>query len=338
MADSKQDVVCGFDGNPDLFGLGVRVGIYIQMISFVLAGVFLPRESAYLQGSAFVFLLAIFIALIRETVAKTLHATEVALVAWLIIYQVIGVSSTLTKHLTVSSAVRMVLAFFIFPPFVGYMVWYWYVGIDTLPEGACGEYGFFWTKVNVRGWYRTLNKVIWTMAIAIVSIWGIIGGLLLLIAAVMGVVSIRRRIRERSSRAEEDVRARIQTPGKAPARASATAHLEKQDTWSSELRTKHPGLHKTLKCIGALFLAGLSLTITVTPMELLIKWNHVHGLDRLDSVGQLVPFILSAGQLVHVLYGIVTGAEEVKRGSILHEQGTSSALLEKLACADVNCE
>jgi hypothetical protein len=56
--------------------LGVRCGIYIQAISFFLAAFHLKKESAYLQSSAFVFLLAIFIALMRETVKRTLRALE----------------------------------------------------------------------------------------------------------------------------------------------------------------------------------------------------------------------------------------------------------------------
>lgn len=179
MDGSEQDGTCGFDGNPDLFGLGVRVGIYIQIVSFILAGVFLPKESAYLQGSAFVFLLAIFIALIRESVARTLHATEVALVGWLIMFQIMGVGSTLTRNLTVTSALRMTLGFLALPAYISYYVWFWFVGIDSVPQGTCDEYSFFWAKVNIRGWYRTVNKAIWTFGLVVVFILGVVGAVVL---------------------------------------------------------------------------------------------------------------------------------------------------------------
>jgi hypothetical protein len=40
----------------------------------------------------------------------------------------------------------------------------------------------------------------------------------------------------------------------------------------------------------------------VVPTELVLHWNKVRGVYQLDSVGQLIPFILGLGQLLDVLY------------------------------------
>lgn len=125
------------------------------------------------------FLLAIFIALIRESVARTLHATEVALVGWLIVFQIMGIGSTMTRNLTVTSALRMMLGFLALPAYISYYVWFWFVGIDSVPQGTCDEYSFFWAKVNIRGWYRTVNKAIWTFALVVVFILGVVGAVVL---------------------------------------------------------------------------------------------------------------------------------------------------------------
>jgi len=44
------------------------------------------------------------------------------------------------------------------------------------------------------------------------------------------------------------------------------------------------------------------LAIMIPPTELQIQWNEIRGVQTLDSVGQLVPFIMALGQLAHVLY------------------------------------
>lgn len=40
----------------------------------------------------------------------------------------------------------------------------------------------------------------------------------------------------------------------------------------------------------------------MVPTELVLHWNKIHGVYSLDSVGQLIPFILGLGQLLDVLY------------------------------------
>lgn len=90
----------------------------------------------------------------------------------------------------------------------------------------------------------------------------------------------------------------------------------------TELRQMYPRLYQTIKFVGSLIVAALVLAFTVTPMELLIHWNEVRGLNRLDSVGQLVPFTLAAGQLLHIVYRISLGSEdETQAGTDQHKKG-----------------
>lgn len=162
-----EPIVCGFDGNQDLYGLGVRVGIYIQVVSFFLASTQLKKQSAYLQSSSFIFLFAIFIALVRETANRTLRTPEAAMINWLILYQIIGVVATVSGPMSTSTILRLCMVWFVVPAQIGYNFWFWWVGLDVLPgpEPGCKEFGYFFTKVNIRGWFRTLNKVMMTLAV-----------------------------------------------------------------------------------------------------------------------------------------------------------------------------
>ena len=55
----------------------------------------------------------------------------------------------------------------------------------------------------------------------------------------------------------------------------------------------------------------------IVQVELTISWNHISGLQSLDTLGQLIPFILGVGGLLKVLWGkscmVIKGIKEVPR-------------------------
>lgn len=178
MANDGQPPVCGLDGNPDLTGLGLRTAFYIQSITFAVAGEFLDAEAAFLHSSAMGLLLAILVALVRETIMGSLRAPEVAVIMWLFSIQVVASSRTTKKFLPVAgqpvpteSLVRLRVQYAFVFAFVGYATWFWFRGLDTLPRTACVEYGFFFAKVDVRGWFRTLNKVVWGIVCGVFGLY-----------------------------------------------------------------------------------------------------------------------------------------------------------------------
>ena len=52
----------GFQGNDDLYGLGIRIGIYLQWISSLLTNVLLPTGTSDYLDTNSIFLFAVFIA------------------------------------------------------------------------------------------------------------------------------------------------------------------------------------------------------------------------------------------------------------------------------------
>src|SRR4051812_25170410 len=53
----------GFEGNPDLYGLGIRVGVYLQWFSGIIAHSFHADSVPDLLGTNTIFLMALFTAL-----------------------------------------------------------------------------------------------------------------------------------------------------------------------------------------------------------------------------------------------------------------------------------
>jgi len=67
-------------------------------------------------------------------------------------------------------------------------------------------------------------------------------------------------------------------------------------------------LTSTFMLLAALKACVFLGMITIS-VELQIRWNEIRHVQSLDSVGQLVPFIMALGQLVHVAYCTIRGKD-----------------------------
>jgi hypothetical protein len=321
MNTTEPPPVCGFDGNPDLYGLGVRSGIYIQAVSFFLAAFHLKKESAYLQSSAFVFLFAIFIALMRETANRTLRVPEAALINWMIIYQMMGVVTISSSAVSPGALIRMTLVIVIFLGYMGYNGWFWWSGIEVLPRAApgCVEYGYFFAKVNVRGWFHTFSKVMWTIAVVILFINCLVFGSALLVGAILGRKSIKDWWEKRRQSPDRERFGAMQLIGVTEGALEAVGAEIALASESHHGVGKHRRALDFLLLCRVIFGAGFLLAVTVPPFELTIRWNQIRGVNSLNSVGQLVPFMLSVGQLIHILYSMARGKDSPLRKNTIVE-------------------
>ena len=69
---------CGpIDGNPDLYGLGIRIGIYLQWLSSLLFFLFIPHNESTSVDTNSIFLFAVFAAIVNATFSsRTLRSAE----------------------------------------------------------------------------------------------------------------------------------------------------------------------------------------------------------------------------------------------------------------------
>ena len=75
MSENTADL-CVFEGNPDLYGLGIRLGIYFQVLATLLASHFLPNEISTAWDTNGIFLLAVFAAVARATIEGSIQYVE----------------------------------------------------------------------------------------------------------------------------------------------------------------------------------------------------------------------------------------------------------------------
>lgn len=62
LCASRLDRSEGFTGNPDFYGLGIRLGVYIQWLALLIANAFLPSERRAMAGAYAAFSIALLVA------------------------------------------------------------------------------------------------------------------------------------------------------------------------------------------------------------------------------------------------------------------------------------
>lgn len=162
---------CGFEANPDLYGLGIRIGVYLQSFACIFLNVIREQASHSILTAGNLLYLAILTALIvlicRD---ESFEVTE----AYIVLVFLSTIPGKYLQRLEVQQIgwsgrhiTRAVVNDFLGVLDViarlmkrGVAIWFWWKGIDVLVNSPCTGYGFFFSKVLLDGWYRTLMKVL----------------------------------------------------------------------------------------------------------------------------------------------------------------------------------
>ena len=167
---------CTFDGNPDLYGLGVRIAFYVQLVSTFL----ISKDKAEIPKTLTVnlwFIFALLIALLYTTAAKQL--TDVDSYICIYLLDALSILGSIwikprwlePRWITTQSGSdnrnpewQRSYAFASAEQacniaILGYGTWFWSVGIFALKPRPCASVGFFFAKVPLHGWLRILHLV-----------------------------------------------------------------------------------------------------------------------------------------------------------------------------------
>jgi len=173
---------CGFAGNADIYGIGIRIGYYTQALAVWFANYFHFREAKVLRSVNNLFLIALtIVGLITLNNAREVYAVEAFLLLYLgITIAVISMldSTRFTSRYMETSNERMVAKMFIYITGQIFSVYFWWTALDRMRPTPChsssstdpnafdpreGTYGFFLVPANMYGWLRTLMRVVSTI-------------------------------------------------------------------------------------------------------------------------------------------------------------------------------
>ncbi|PVF95411.1 hypothetical protein CPB86DRAFT_788059 [Serendipita vermifera] len=270
--------VCSFDGDEDTYGLGIRVGIYVQWFIMNYANIFALDEAANMRSINVGFSIAIFAGLGNLTTANR-EGPVYAVEYWIVLCLCLGGMFT-TVFLPWSNRpdnqnnqterddwsfldyLRIpghVLQLIVWITVCAYGVWFSFVGMDTLQKdpGTCNQYtSFFLAKVELFNWFRTFLKVMFTFGLAYfttctLSLWY------------------------------------FHAHDKYTSQLSMYFFIDAFDSSNRRMRFLSILLFKAPMFIITVFV--------VISIEFTIKWNRIEGVDSIWGTGQLLPITVAAG-------------------------------------------
>ncbi|KAH7165707.1 hypothetical protein EDB81DRAFT_780205 [Dactylonectria macrodidyma] len=160
---------CNLEGNPDLYGIGVRIGLYAQWMATLLVTLFDPRSEGPYRVINLIMQCAIFLGLcIDSTNGGTAVGSVIAQIL------LCGSLSSLTgngiSHAGSFSGIFRVL---FYTALSSYGCWFWFTGVDQMRTPECSEEIVFFGRASINGPFRDFGKA--ASIIGIVISVGLIG-------------------------------------------------------------------------------------------------------------------------------------------------------------------
>ena len=161
---------CGFAGNADIYGIGIRIGYYTQALAVWFSNYFLYHEAKPLRATNNLFLLALCIAAsIYFANASTTFVIEAFMMLQIgIIIGLVGITerSRYSSKYVKNSRERMSLRILIIMAGGFFNVYFWWSGLNNMMPTPCNNQGsrdktyiFYLYKTDIYGWAGTLMRV-----------------------------------------------------------------------------------------------------------------------------------------------------------------------------------
>ena len=162
---------CGFGGNSDVFGIGIRIGYYAQITAVWYSNYFYYSEAPTLRAVNNLFLLAVITAgFIYLCNAPQTYVVEAFLLLQIgKVVAVVGITDEAkypTKYQSVSFE-RHLIRLLIFTLGAMFNLLFWWKGLDVMLATPCdgiskagvGTYALYGWKVSLYGWMRIVMQI-----------------------------------------------------------------------------------------------------------------------------------------------------------------------------------
>ena len=153
---------CPVQGNPDLYGLGIRIGLYLQIFTAQISGLasHVLEVDDNIGHGVVVFILATGAVLFRLILKQQIEAVEVFPILSLLVVQLGACRVPFWKKpMTVAIYLGEVICL------LSLTTWFWFHGMDTLPRSCRDDYAFFFKRVSIWHWFRKFSQAGTVMAV-----------------------------------------------------------------------------------------------------------------------------------------------------------------------------
>ncbi|UKZ74938.1 hypothetical protein TrVFT333_002608 [Trichoderma virens FT-333] len=134
-------------GNPDLYGIGVRVGLYTQWVATLLATLFDPKMESTYRNANLIIQWSIFLGLCTQS-----RRGDSVIGAVVTQYLLFGSLSSLTGDgISYFSHFSGIFRLVFYLAVSSYGCWFWFTGIDKMSQPGCPEIAFLKTLASTDG-------------------------------------------------------------------------------------------------------------------------------------------------------------------------------------------
>ncbi|KAF1955588.1 hypothetical protein CC80DRAFT_594309 [Byssothecium circinans] len=316
---AARHVQCDIIGNPDFYGLGIRLGIYFQWLSALLAG---PSAGEGLFVNYLVFALALYVTFFVFTFGTS--CTFIAEVAIMLLISLGGIYimliSRFYRNMTTSKArtrtgigVSIAFDLLLFPTIL-YGSWFWCKmatgNVRPFAESPCGTTLFLFARVTPQRMRMASGFMAFVFVYTLLAVFFYQLSCAIFFLTSLHTVLLNRR-EVGASEPPDQISSRV--PSVPGSQISIPALLRRVIQIGAQFDRAHAVFFRqsvvSYNC-GA-------IALSVLGVELTLVWNSISGMYDIKSPGQLIPLIIGMGILGHVVWGKLTNDFESIRGRLM---------------------
>lgn len=278
------NIKCGFQGNNDAYGLGIRLAMYIQWITCLLTSCFFEGRGPSVILITTCFRLSMIIALLYLTILQgsNMQVSEAYLMLMICVG---GVNSSDMPDLSLmhrpdrkgaeahTAALGIVIQSILLLVLTTYTLWFLFTGMDSMQHPPCSRSGFFLARVDLYHWIRTFYEVTYVLGISV-----------FLLTVVVFIIPYLRRPQT------------LNLPMPPTSGPVAETDLNGNPSWDT--MSVSGSEHRFASGLVDIVLGVTWLCWLILGIELIIKWNHIQGVNQMGSTGQILPFVVAVGGLI----------------------------------------
>ena len=208
-----------------------------------------------------------------------------------------------------SLSITDAILYLIIRAFILYQAYFWWRGVNVLPQPPCEEVVWVFVRARLRGFLKHFLRVlflIWAIGVVfdlVRFLWVACktGKSVWLSTPVHPPIPSTSNTLESPLSAAGWICSYITFPGSKKVRSEKILCFKiPYDRWIKPISPT-----STL----------LTFVFSVAAIEITIRWNGISGVDAVDSAGQLLPILVSSGSLLHVLFAQKEGAGKTDTGN-----------------------
>jgi hypothetical protein len=170
------DSECQVAGDPDVLGLGVRLGFYFQLSSNLVLGTIRPEDAANAFLPNVFFVISLVCAAIYSSAKQNFPPGSIIACTWYPVLAYVALIPFLFRRLPGNLFPQVMLCAGVIMATSCFAVWFWYRGLDEVHPDQCMEPRVFLVvNCSALGNIRTVFKVATPLLVvlSIVSAWTI---------------------------------------------------------------------------------------------------------------------------------------------------------------------